>query len=56
MSYDGDEYWKAVGVAEERPNLQIIEQKHILRQLSGGPGAHSELLPQDEYRVRTLDE
>lgn len=56
MSREEDVYWRGVGVAEEKPNLQVIEQKHILLQLKGGPGAHSELLPQDEYRVRKIED
>lgn len=56
MSTDGGVHWKGVGVLEDPPNTEVVEQKHELVQQKGGPGAHWELIPQYEYRKRTLDD
>jgi len=51
-----DVYWKGVGVLEDPPGAVVVEQKHELVQLEGGPGAHSELIPRGEYRKREIQD
>ena len=52
---ENETYWQAIGIAEEGPDIEVVEQKVELRQLKGGPGAHSVKVPLDKYRRRQWD-